>query len=109
EAAFADHVRLAEAARAYAHHAAHAAGAVAAPPAALPDWTDLLERQALVAPDPTAQPLVLELEAFARAVATGVASPGGRFDLATGEQGLAALEVAEDVRRALRERAARWP
>ena len=109
EAAFADHVRLAEAARAYAHHAAHAAGAVAAPPAALPDWTDLLERRTLVAPEPSAQPLVLELEAFARAVATGTAAPSGRFDLATGEQGLAALEVAEDVRRALRERAARWP
>ena len=108
EAAFADRVRLAEAARAYAHHAAHAAGAVAAPPAALPDWTDLLERRTLEVKDPGAQPLVLELEAFAKALA-GEAAPAGRFDLATGAQGLAALEVAEDVRRALRERATRWP
>jgi predicted dehydrogenase len=110
EAAFADHAKLAEAARVYAHHAAHAAGAVAAPPVTMPEWTDLLERRALEAPDPTAQPLVLELRAFARALSgERAAAPAGSFDLATGEEGLAALEVAEDVRRALRERAARWP
>ena len=108
EAAFADHAKLAEAARVYAHHAAHAAGAALAPPPTLPEWTDLLERRVLEVPDPGAQPLTLELEAFARTLA-GAYAPAGRFGLATGEEGLAALEVAEDVRRALRERAARWP
>ncbi len=109
EAAFADHERLAQAARVYAHHAAHASGAVAAPPATLPDWTDLLERRVLEVADPSAQPLVLELLAFARAVAGDPPASAGRFDLATGLDGLAALEVAEDVRRAMRERAAGWP
>ena len=112
EAAFTDRERLAEAARVYAQHAAHAAGAVAAPPLVLPDWTDLLERRVLAVPDPGAQPLVLELVAFARALdpqSPGATIPPGRFDLASGAEGLAALEVAEDVRRAMRERAARWP
>jgi hypothetical protein len=36
------------------------------------------------------------------------ASPGP-FRLATGADGLAALTVAEQVRRAMRARAARWP
>lgn len=109
EAAFADHERLAQAARVYAQHAAHAAGAVASPPAMLPDWTDLLERRVLEVADPGAQPLVLELLAFAGAVAGAPPGAAGRFDLATGADGLAALEVAEDVRRAMRERATRWP
>ncbi len=112
EAAFTDPARLADAARVYALHAAHAAGAVADAPAAMPDWTNLLERRVLEVRDPGAQPLALELVAFAQALAGALpaSEPGpGRFALATGEDGLAALEVAEDVRRAMRERAARWP
>jgi predicted dehydrogenase len=108
EAAFTDRERLARAAQVYAQHAAHAAGATLAPPAAMPEWTDLLERRVLEVPDPGAQPLALELGAFARALSGGGA-PAGRFNLATGADGLAALEVAEDVRRAMRERARRWP
>jgi len=114
EAAMTDRKRLAEAALVYAQHAAHAAGAQATAPETMPDWTDLLERRVLEVKDPGAQPLTLELAAFAAALAGG-APPApdsvdfGRFTLATGEDGLAALEVAEDVRRAMRERAARWP
>jgi len=113
EAAFTDPKRLAEAARAYAQHAAHAAGAVAAPPEAMPDWTGLLERRVLTVNDPSAQPLALELVAFAQALGTpdGEAAPAGdaRFALASGAVGRDALAVACAVRDAMRARTARWP
>ncbi len=109
---------LAQAAQVYALHAAHAAGAAPAPEAVAPDWTALLDRRALEAPG--GLPLTLELEAFAAAITGGhagdPASPvsrpenagPGRLGLARGEEGRAALAVAEQVRAAMRARVAGW-
>jgi predicted dehydrogenase len=116
ESLFVDAGALAEAAQVYARHAAHAAGAAPAPEAAAPDWTALLDRRALAAP--AGLPLTLEIEAFARALGEpapgaeggpgGRAAAGGALPLARGEDGRAALAVAEAVREAMRARAAGW-
>jgi len=118
ESLFVDPAALARAAQVYALHAAHAAGAAPAPLEAAPDWTALLDRRALDAP--AGMPLTLELEAFAAAIAGGHAGdrdaparpPGrggpGALGLARGEDGRAALAVAEQVRAAMRSRAAGW-
>jgi predicted dehydrogenase len=112
ESLFVDTRALAEAAQVYALHAAHAAGAAPPPGAPPPDWTALLDRRALAAPP--GLPLTLEIEAFARAVAGGDdGDPGGAtgrsgLPLATGEDGRAALAVAEAVREAMRTRALGW-
>jgi predicted dehydrogenase len=105
EAALVDPKALAQAARAFAAHAAHAAGAATAPPLTLPDPGTLIGRRTLEAPE--GLPLTLELEAFARALA-GEPASGPGLGLATGADGRAALAVALEVRRAMRERAARW-
>jgi predicted dehydrogenase len=107
EAAITHPERLREAALVYAQHAAHAAGQGEAPRGPMPDWTELLERREFAPPTPREEPLKLEARAFAAAIATPGAAPV-RFGLATGEEGARALAVAEDVRRALRERAAAW-
>ncbi len=111
ESLFVDQAALARAAQVYATHAAHAAGAAPAPTTPAPDWTALLDRRALEAPP--GLPLTLELEAFARGIATGgAARDGARVDgalpLARGEDGRAALAVAEAVKAAMRTRAAAW-
>ena len=111
ESLFVDQAALARAAQVYAKHAAHAAGAAPAPETPAPDWTALLDRRALEAPP--GQPLTLELEAFARAIAAGgsadAAAPrDGALPLARGEDGRAALAVAESVKAAMRTRAAQW-
>ena len=105
---FVDKAALAEAAQAYALHAAHAAGAAPPPGQPAPDWTALLGRRALEAPP--GQPLTLEIEAFARAIAGGAtpAPAAGALALATGGDGRAALAVAEEVKAAMRARAAAW-
>jgi predicted dehydrogenase len=114
QAAFTHPDRLREAALVYAQHAAHAAGQAAAPTLAPPDWTALLERQALVPPAPHEEPLRLEARAFAASIAARAApatvggGAPGPLGLATGAEGARALAVAEDVRRALRERAGAW-
>jgi hypothetical protein len=107
EAALTHPERLRDAALVYAQHAAHAAGRGTAPVTPLPDWTELLERQSLAAPEPREEPLKLEARAFARAIA-GTAPRGERLGLATGEEGTRALAVAEDVRQALHARAGAW-
>jgi hypothetical protein len=107
EAALTHPDRLREAALVYAQHAAHAAGQAEAPRTAPPDWTTLLERQALTLLGPSEEPLKLEARAFAAALAHGGAVEGP-LGLATGAEGARALAAAEDVRRALRERARAW-
>ncbi|MEO6463322.1 MAG: Gfo/Idh/MocA family oxidoreductase [Candidatus Eisenbacteria bacterium] len=110
ESLFVDKGALAKAAQVYALHAAHAAGAAPAPGAPAPDWTALLDRRALAAPP--GLPLTLEIEAFARAIGGGGSDkPGGAvgaLPLARGEDGRAALAVAEAVKDAMRNRAAGW-
>ncbi len=105
EAARPDPRALAQAARAFAAHAAHAAGAAAMAPATLPDAATLIGRRTLDAPE--GLPLTLELEAFAQ-VLRGAVAPASGLGLATGAEGRAALHVALEVRRSMRERAARW-
>ena len=107
ESLFVDTGALAEAAQVYALHAAHAAGTAPAPGKPVPDWTRLLDRRALSAPP--GLPLTLEIEAFARAIAgTGPPAGDGTLPLATGEDGRAALAVAEAVKDAMRTRAQSW-
>jgi predicted dehydrogenase len=99
----ADRQAIAAATR-YAVAAAAGAGAAGPAPGPAPNWGALVSREAL--PTPPGNPLALELEAFGAAV-RGLAPPPGVVP-ADGPAGARAVRVAEELRRALRERARRW-